>query len=187
MSEIGPTATAAREQSRDPRGKFGTQPAAEATDTTLTSGTDLDRILAAQDKEIDEASDQHEKATERLIRSSLIWAAATIRKSYPQAQTMVLEDNYEGGISWSAKDADGNVIDDIEVDGALTDDLWDCAGGIDLQRPSLLAPYGKGFDPTDRGFHWSGAIEVDKHSGSVESLEVDIDEMLARASDAPAQ
>ncbi|WP_162802107.1 hypothetical protein [Ornithinimicrobium murale] len=173
------SAETAREAHRDPSGKFGHQPATES-DTDLTTGTDLDRIITEQSQEIGEASTIHEEATKRLVKASLISAAAIIRKEYPNAQTMVLEDNDEGGIHWSAKDADGDEIDDLEEDDQLRDELWDCASGVEMNRSQYLAPYAKGHDQSDTGFVWTGAIEVDHDSGIVESMEVDIDEMLTR-------
>lgn len=182
---ISSTAESAREQHRSPDGKFGNQPAAEAQSTTLS--TNLDHIIEAQGTEANAAAHLHEEASKRLTKASLIGAAGTIRKAYPEAQTMLLEDNYEGGVHWKAKDANGDSIDDIE-DGELDDELWDAAAGVDMTRAGFLAPYAKGHDPSDdSGYLHSGAIDVDKYTGTVTSLEVDIDEMLTRANDAPAQ
>lgn len=177
MSNINPDAAAARETHRKTDGKFGEQPLAEG-ELDLAGEPDLAAIQErSRKRSLALARDVHDRTVE-LNQVCLTEAAALVRQRHPQAAAITLEDNGEGGITWHAHDAGDNPVD-LDEDDELQDELWDVATIIDMNYPTALAPMARGYQPNP-SYAWPDAdIEIDKYSGSVDKITVDIDQMLA--------
>lgn len=184
------------DESAHPRGEggqFATKPATEADVALTPSGVPLGRdvgvgapaglglqaVVDDQDKILADAWEKKVELDRRITRAGLAGACATMRQRYPQVASVTLGDNDEGGVTWRAHDADDQEIN-IEDDDELSDTLYEYGSHLEMDRARRLAEFARGYDP-DRPYGYSGDIEVDKHTGIVESITVDVDAMLTGA------
>lgn len=156
-----------------------TQTATPRADTS--DDDDLNAVAEAQTAKINEVWGQKAALDRQIARASVTGACATVRQKYPEATTLTIEDNYDGGVSWSAHRADGTEIEELGDDLDLEDDLYEYGSYVDLDRPSTLVELAKDHDPKDTGPAWSGEVVVDKHTSSIDKITIDIDQMLAEA------
>lgn len=184
-NSISSTAEASREAHRSPDGKFGVQPASESDAELTTPGnSDLEGIMEAQGARLGAAQEAWDAADRQMVSASVIGAAAEIRNAYPQATTMVIEDDGENGIRWTALDADGNELD-LHDDDQLSDQLWDWGSGINPRRASHLEEFAKGYEAGPGLPHvMNGTYQV--RDGELDRIDIDIDQTLDRARPAPA-
>lgn len=183
MSDISAAAEAARESHRAPTGQFGDQPRTGPADLTPDgSGIDIEKYAQG-------LWAQYEAMTPRLVAAEMLRNATTVRKLFPTAVAVEVEDD-GGGFSVDVLDADGNdllsdwedeVDNDENYDGPwpdeVKDELWSLIslpGGA-----SEIAAYTKG----DHGYGFNGwygdHIRTDKYTGQVNGALFDIDTMLA--------
>lgn len=114
--------------------------------------------------------------------SNLAGAALTLHDAYPDAVTMVLANDDEGGIAYSVVDADGTVHEaDYSDKATLVDDLWKYSCSIDMGRPYLLKVFAKGSTPAPDDVI-DGEItteEIGSHL-HVDEMHVDIEAIIGR-------
>lgn len=155
-------------------------------DETVTVVADADFLESRANLTVAEAGvawTEQEEAMKKVVDRSVTSAALMAKQRYPTARTLHLEHTLGEGTYASVYDADGNDLRDEEEDyGELDEELYESTSLLPMDRPSLLEPYAAGHDPQARdGWGFSGDIEVDKHTGLVGSLKVDIDATIARS------
>lgn len=127
----------------------------------------------------DALSSQRDDLTRRANEASLVAACAAVRREHPDAKTLIINSDFQG-IDWAVRDVGGQPVDELDMD--LVNVLYEYGCALSVDRPTLLATYARDFDEHDPQW-WvmgSDSFRMDGHTGTLESLTVDIDQMLGR-------
>lgn len=138
---------------------------------------------SAASVEASQAWQEQEEAMKKVVDGSVTSAAMSVKQHYPTAKVMELEFTPGEGAYVGVYDADGNDLRLDEEDfGEFDDEVYESVQMLPTDRASLLEPYAADHDPeATGGWGYSGKIEVDKHTGHVNSVKIDLDAVVARS------
>lgn len=131
---------------------------------------------------------QMNEARRNVLAVSMESAYESITQVWPDVTGIRVWDDGGGGVGWSIKRPgwDGefepdewvDVVDAPGATGDLHDALWDASCGVDFNRADDLEAYAviePDYDPT--GYRHPTSMDIDRHTGTVNSVVLDLAKM----------